>query len=828
MDLNNLGISVDLSARRSAIQPVPRSSVGIRPLPEPSLVDRPSVFASEPPSSVEQTCGWLQQALCQGGVLGWMMISQMSDGLLLINVDDRQVIACNPAVQAWLGYSETELLRRTWDDLLAQDATSLTPSHFLIPTSDEPGSGEQLYRCRDGSFVKLAVTTCFITLQNRAVLCVVIHQPTSELTAVSPIGHADRERILNTIAQQIRYAVELDPIFAIAATELSQLLKLEGIELWQYQSEQQSWQIVADYHPNSAHPSQEGAEMPDTAYQLAEQLQQRKFIAIQMSKGWGTEADQSELPAIAPVTRFMVPLYLQRSLWGSLSLLTPPSSQACHAELDLILAVAEQLMIAIQQVQLYERLHQLNANLGQQVQQQTAQLRRVLTCEASLKRITDQVRNSLDEHQILQTVVAELATVLEVNCCDTGLYDPNYTTATIHYEYTNATQIISGKVLQLAEAAEIYDVLLSERSLQFCLLNQPSDTPRSHQAILACPILDPQGVMGDLWLFRQGQECYDDLEVHLVQQVANQCGIAIRQARLYHAAQTQVESLEHLNQLKDDFLSTISHELRTPISNIKMATQMLTIALSREGLLNTEPSPLRDSPKLAHYLKILQDECNREINLITDLLDLQRLEAGTQTLSMQPIQLSPYLIRITQSFQERIQEQGQQLQVNIPAHLPCLLSNAQSLERVLVELLTNACKYTPTGECITVSAQVAVPSEAHSALPLDPGTSPYPTSTGRSQQHPSPTLPSPLDRVKHLQIMISNSGVEIPASQLHHIFDKFYRIPNSDPHKYGGTGLGLALVKKLVSCLGGTIWADSTEGQTCFRLELPIQVPPAA
>lgn len=826
MDLNNLGISVNPSAYPHGIQLAPRSPVDTLPVTVPGLADRPGFFADEPPFSVSQTFGWLQQALCQGGVLGWIMISQMSDGLLLVKVDDHQVIACNPAFQAWLGYSEAELLRLTWDELLAHDTSRLTPSSPLTSVPDAQRSGEQLYRCRDGSLVRLAVDTCLLTLQHQSVLCIVARKPTSYLTAVSPICHAERERILNTIAQQIRYAVELEPIFTIAATELSRLLNLEGVELWQYHLEHQNWQIVADYYPNANHRSHCGAEIPDAPYHLTEQLQQLKLIQVQAHALWGSNPEQAQVATIAPATRFMVPLYLQRSVWGSLSLLTHDSSRSCDSELDLIMAVAEQLMIAIQQVQLYERLHQLNANLGQQVQQQTAQLRRVLTCEATLKRITDKVRDSLDEQQILQTAVEELATVLAVNCCDTGLYDSNHTTVTIHYEYTNATNIVRDEAIQLTDATDIYHGLLDGQSIQFCLLHQPSAPQRSHQAILACPILDQQGVMGDLWLFRQGQECYDELEVHLVQQVANQCGMAIRQARLYHAAQTQVESLEHLNQLKDDFLSTISHELRTPISNIKMATQMLTIALSREGLLTTEPSPLRDSSKIAHYLKILQDECNREINLITDLLDLQRLEAGKQILSVQPIQCSPYLIRIAQSFQERVQEQGQQLQVNIPPHLPCLLSNAQSLERVLVELLTNACKYTPTGECITVSARVAVPLDANQ-VSLPDGDQPQQLFVGRAQRHdPSPTRRPEIVQAEHLQITISNSGVEIPTHQLHHIFDKFYRAPNSDPHKYGGTGLGLALVKKLVSCLGGEIWADSTEGQTSFTLELPIQATP--
>nr|WP_277874846.1 histidine kinase dimerization/phospho-acceptor domain-containing protein [Leptolyngbya sp. FACHB-16] len=103
---------------------------------------------------------------------------------------------------------------------------------------------------------------------------------------------------------------------------------------------------------------------------------------------------------------------------------------------------------------------------------------------------------------------------------------------------------------------------------------------------LACPIINDHSVIGDLWLYKAGEQCFEELEIRLVQQVANQCAIAVRQARLYQAAQLQVEELGRLNQLKDDFLSTVSHELRTPISNIKMATHMLEFILKPLGLLD--------------------------------------------------------------------------------------------------------------------------------------------------------------------------------------------------------------------------------------------------
>ncbi|HEY9648417.1 MAG TPA: HAMP domain-containing sensor histidine kinase, partial [Chroococcidiopsis sp.] len=280
---------------------------------------------------------------------------------------------------------------------------------------------------------------------------------------------------------------------------------------------------------------------------------------------------------------------------------------------------------------------------------------------------------------------------------------------------------------------------------------------------------------------------------------ANQCAIALRQARLRKALQTQVTELERLNQLKDDFLSTVSHELRTPMTNIKMAVQMLK---TRLGVMNLDAQLAPSSDvvinqdnflKTIRYLKILSHECQRETNLINDLLDLTRLEAETTPGLLQEVALQQWIPHLAESFRERMQQQQQHLHVSIPEQLPSLRTNLTVLERILTELLQNACKYTPTGESITISATTCEPEQYASGLP----------SLGPS-----------------FLLTVSNSGVEISDSDRASIFDKFYRIPNGDPWKNGGTGLGLALVKRLVEQLSGSIAVDSYDNSVRFIVKL--------
>ncbi|HEY9743798.1 MAG TPA: ATP-binding protein [Coleofasciculaceae cyanobacterium] len=432
-----------------------------------------------------------------------------------------------------------------------------------------------------------------------------------------------------------------------------------------------------------------------------------------------------------------------------------------------------------------EQLTQLNAQLEQQVQARTSELEQMLNFEAMLKRITDKVRDSLDESQIVQTVLQELTQVLGIEGCDTALYDTEETISTISYESARGVPSKVGRVIPIADFAEEYRQLQQGLGFQFCKLETDFRGP---VAILACPIFDNHEVLGDLLLFKQREESFDQQEIRLAQQVANQCAIAIRQVRLYQAAQAQVTELEKLNQLKDDFLSTVSHELRTPVTNMKMAIHMLAKALNQDQSLFAELSkPETQRSKIARYFHILLNECERETNLINDLLDLQRLETGVHPILPTTIDLRDWLPQLLGAFEQRTQNRQQRLEVNISPNLPLLVCDAASLGRIMTELLNNACKYTPPQEKIKVTAQ------AQAGI---------------------------------IQMSVSNTGIEISANELSLIFDKFYRIPKADRWQQGGTGLGLALVQKLVTRLGGTIQAKSGFGQTSFTIELPLVLNP--
>jgi len=424
--------------------------------------------------------------------------------------------------------------------------------------------------------------------------------------------------------------------------------------------------------------------------------------------------------------------------------------------------------------QLELRVEQRTAEL----QERTTQLHQALHFEAMLRRITDKVRDSLDEAQILQTVVQELGRGLSVACCNVGMYNADRTAFTICHEYTTLPQC-EGVTLAIADSASpaVHQQLMRGLSSQFCF-NTPDPLRLREEpyTILACPLLDNQEVFGNLWSFKPKEQTFTELEVRLIEQVTNQCAIAIRQSRLFQAAQAQVEELQQLHQLKDDFLNTVSHELRTPISNMKMAIHLLKLAATPE--------------RRQQYLDILQAECEKESNLINDLLDLQRLEADHYSTVPETIVLQDWIPDVVNPFLARSGDRQQHLQVEIVPDLPPLTSDPSSLERILAELLNNACKYTPSGGEIWL--QAGYPANCTCA-------------------HSSPD--------SEIALSVTNTA-EISAVELSRIFEKFYRVPNADLWKQGGTGLGLALVKKLTEQLGGTLEVTSQAGKTTFTVLL--------
>jgi signal transduction histidine kinase len=244
--------------------------------------------------------------------------------------------------------------------------------------------------------------------------------------------------------------------------------------------------------------------------------------------------------------------------------------------------------------------------------------------------------------------------------------------------------------------------------------------------------------------------------------------------KLQAAGRRRVEQLDEANRLKDEFISTISHELRTPLTSMSLAIKMLR-------------QPGIEIDRQTRYLDILQQQCAQEINLINDLLTIQQLETNQADFDRQLIILESLLQPLIEIFHETWASKSLQLKVSLPSNLQWY-TDAESLSRILQELLTNAGKYA----------------------------------------HPETIVELTAEQVSgNVVFTVVDQGKLITAADLPYIFQKFRRGKGMTQQAVAGTGLGLALVKSLVQHLQGEISVTSTGSEpladTCFQVSLPLE-----
>lgn len=324
-------------------------------------------------------------------------------------------------------------------------------------------------------------------------------------------------------------------------------------------------------------------------------------------------------------------------------------------------------------------------------------------------------------------------------------------------------------------------------------------------ALVLVPLESKDTVLGFLALQQRQPRPWLKEELELVELVSAQLSIAIVQsqmqrqisalveerttqiksslsvqAKLYEKTRQQIDLLRQLNQLKDEFIDTVSHELKTPLTKMRMAIQNL-----RRPALSPE--------KQAQYLDILEQQCNQEINLIKDLLTLQQLESHKVQLHVQRVDLKYLIGDLAESFKETWADKRLTLTTDLPERSLLLQTDLDSLRRILEELLTNAGKYSSPETTVALSVTYQA-----------------------DQQSP------------HIVITVCNIGSGIPQAEQTYIFDKFRRGQGVTQQAIAGTGLGLALVKSLVQHLNGTIAVSSSPSlklqdvwETYFTLSLP-------
>lgn len=327
------------------------------------------------------------------------------------------------------------------------------------------------------------------------------------------------------------------------------------------------------------------------------------------------------------------------------------------------------------------------------------------------------------------------------------------------------------------------------------------------KSLLMMPIVQKNELWGLLMIHHNSHTWDWRLwETNLVKQVASQLAIAIQQTQLFEQlekelrerknAQQQLternqqlaisnDELARATRLKDEFLANMSHELRTPLNAI--------LGMS-EGLSEQVFGTINDRQLKA--LRTIERSGSHLLELINDILDVAKIESGKLELDLGPADIAP-LCRASMTFiQQQCQTKGIQLELSIPPHLPTLTLDERRIRQVLINLLNNAVKFTERGGKIFLKVECCT-------LPEPP--------------------PNPPAEVKHfIQFSVIDTGIGIPLDKQKQLFQPFVQVDSALNRKYEGTGLGLALVKRIVELHGGKIALESEPNVgSCFHFYLP-------
>ena len=444
--------------------------------------------------------------------------------------------------------------------------------------------------------------------------------------------------------------------------------------------------------------------------------------------------------------------------------------------------------------------------------------------EKLLREITQRIRQSLDIPTIFDTACEEIRSVLHTD--RVGIFqfypDSNFDDG----EFV-AESVVEGFPSVLAIRVhdhcfgENYSTLYSQGRTYAADDIHNSDMTTCHtdilsqfqvQANLIVPLICGQ----DLWGLLCLHQCattrhWKQTEIEFTQQLGNQLAIAIQQAKLYERIQAELverqqaetrltetnHQLARATRLKDEFLANMSHELRTPLNAILGMT---------EGLQEQVFGSINERQLKA--LQTVERSGSHLLELINDILDVSKIEAGQIELNYSPISIAHLCHSSLAFIKQQALQKRIQLEIKLQPNLPDLLVDERRIRQVLINLLNNAVKFTPAGGRITLETSVI---SVHSDPPNPSGAS-----NPDAADFASPAC---------LRIAVRDTGIGIAPEQIHKLFQPFMQIDSALNRQYEGTGLGLALVKRLTELHGGRVILTSEKGVgSCFTIELPYSL----
>ncbi len=452
-------------------------------------------------------------------------------------------------------------------------------------------------------------------------------------------------------------------------------------------------------------------------------------------------------------------------------------------EIERLTSFADMAVAALEKIRLFRELQDRSEELARSVEELHA-----------LAQTTQAVNSSLNRERVLSAIAEQACRLCEADAgLITELVEPArefrpIATWNVRPEFVEKVLVspptwgkgVTGRSAAARGAVQIPDVLAAEGYSWREIISA-----EGLRAILSVPLQRDDRVVGTIAVARKAAGAFTERSVSLLTTFANQASIALEHARLFQQLQEKAAQLEVVSRHKSQFLANMSHELRTPLNAI--------IGFS-EVLLDPSLGPLNDADRREFLTNVLTSG-KHLLRLINDILDLSKIEAGKMELRPEPVNLADTVEGVLATVRTLATRKRIHIRSDVPPDQGPVVADPARLKQILYNLVSNAIKFTPEEGRVTVTAHPAAEAQGGG---------------GAGEQ-------------QYLEVSVTDSGIGIPAAHLGRIFEEFEQVTHSAAGRQEGTGLGLAVVKKLVEMQGGTVQVASVVGEgSTFSFTLPL------
>jgi len=461
-----------------------------------------------------------------------------------------------------------------------------------------------------------------------------------------------------------------------------------------------------------------------------------------------------------------VPLLKDNEMVGALVIYSGEPRSFSEQQISLLQTFAEQAVIAIENVRLFNELQQ---RIGQM---------------SALREVGQAISSTLDLEQVLQTIVSH---AVQLTGLDSGtIYEFDAASESFHLRATTNMpeeminvyrampirlgESVVGRAGATREPVEVPDIEDGSYQARYkdVLLRH------GYRAILAVPLLREEQVIGAITVSRNSPGAFAPEVIELLKTFASQSAMAIQNARLFREIAEKGKQLELASEHKSQFLASMSHELRTPLNAILGFNEMIIDEVYGEV-----------SPDVKAPLENIQTSGKHLLRLINNVLDLAKIEAGRMELSLADYAVQDTVASVHATLQPLAAGKGLELVVGVPEDIPLAYGDPGRLAQCLMNLAGNSLKFTKEGR---VEISVA-------------------------------------EKDGLLTWRVVDTGIGIPPDKIDTLFTEFKQTDATIASEYGGTGLGLSITKKFIEMHGGRIWIESELGKgSTFLFEIPLRV----